>query len=214
MQTRKTKKLIFWLTALMLIMACAPALATPLPPIDPNAVGTYIAQTANAAFSQTAAAMPTSTPTITFTPTPRNTDTPEPTPTNTVIFIFSSPTPVRLFTPTVAISNQNFDCQLISVSPVNGTAFEPRANFDAVWNVKNIGKRDWERDSVDYVYASGDKFHEVEGYDLSKTVKVGEIIGLIVDMEAPKNPGTYTTRWTMRVGSQEFCPLSLTIIVR
>jgi hypothetical protein len=60
--TRKTK-LFVWVTALALIMACAPSLTTPsVPTVDPGAVGTFIAQTVNAASTQTVAAIPTSTP--------------------------------------------------------------------------------------------------------------------------------------------------------
>ena len=87
-------------------------------------------------------------------------------------------------------------------------------DFDAKWKVKNIGKKDWDGNSVDYSYVSGDKFHKVAGYDLGKTVKVGETRELIVDMLSPKNPGTYTTNWSLQVGSEKFCTLSLTIVVK
>jgi hypothetical protein len=67
---------------------------------------------------------------------------------------------------------------------------------------------------VDYNYLTGDKFHKVAAYDLGQTVKFGETIELIVDMTAPKNAGTYTTNWALQVGSEAFCTLSLTIVVR
>lgn len=215
MATPKTKYLL-WFTALVLIMACAPTIAAPTAPtIDPNAIGTYIVQTANAAVSQTAAAMPTLTPTATFTSTPRNTDTPEPTATSTVIFLFYTPSPVILPTqPGSNTSSKAFACNVLSVTPANGTSFGSRTDFDAKWKVKNIGKKDWENNSVDYIYLTGDKFHKVAGYDLGKTVKIGETIDLIVDMISPKNAGSYTTNWTLQVGSEAFCTLSLTIVVR
>ena len=88
MASLRTKYLL-WFTALALVMACAPTFAAqPIPSADPNSIGTIIAQTANAAATQTVAALPTLTSTITFTPTPRNTDTPEPTATATVLFLF------------------------------------------------------------------------------------------------------------------------------
>src|SRR5687768_9882151 len=91
--TRKAE-LFVWVTALALLMACAPSLATPsVPTEDPGAVGTFIALTVNAAGSQTAAAMPSLTPSPTLTPIV-NTETPTPTATVTVIFILSSPTPL------------------------------------------------------------------------------------------------------------------------
>lgn len=88
-------KLLLWFTAFTLIMACVPSVATPAPiaPLDPNAISTYILQTAEAASTQTAAAMPINTSTATFTVTPPNTFTPESTftPVGTIIFPTSTP---------------------------------------------------------------------------------------------------------------------------
>lgn len=70
-------------------MACVPSMATPVPPLDPNAINTFIVQTANVAATQTVAAIPTSTITV----VPRDTFTPEPTytPVGTIIFPTSTP---------------------------------------------------------------------------------------------------------------------------
>ena len=76
---------------LVMIMACAPAMVTPVPTLDPNAINLFIAQTANVASTQTVAAIP---PTATFTSTPRNTFTPEPTTTPIQTFVFPTPTPL------------------------------------------------------------------------------------------------------------------------
>jgi hypothetical protein len=212
--TRKSKLLV-WLTALALIMACAPSLVTPsVPTMDPGAVGTFIAQTVQVAATQTAAAIPTLTPTPTITPTV-NTETPLPTATSTVIFILSTPTPLVLPTSTSGgTSSQNYSCQVTRVSPANGSTFDPRDDFDAIWTVRNNGQKNWDRNSVDYIYSSGDKIHKVSGYDLDENVRTGNSIDLGVDMQAPKNTGTYSTTWTMRAGSKTFCTLTLTIAVK
>ena len=217
--TRKTKLLV-WVTALALIMACVPALSAPsVPTLDPGAVNTFIAQTVNAASTQTAAARPSSTPSPTITPTV-NTETPFPTATATVLFILSTPTPLVIPTFTNVSSggggssSQNFSCQVTRVSPANGSSFNPRDDFDAVWTVRNNGQKNWERSSVDYFYSSGDKIHKVSGYDLDENVRVGNSIDLGVDMQAPKDPGNYTTTWTMRSGNKTFCTLTLTINVK
>ena len=214
--TRKTK-LFVWMTALALIMACAPALATPsVPTVNPGAVGTIIAQTVNAASSQTAAAMPSLTPSPTLTPIV-NTETPIPTATVTVIFILSSPTPLVIPTFTSSgsgTSSDNFACRITRVSPANGTNFNPRDDFDAIWTVRNIGQRNWDRNSIDIFYSSGAKIHKVSGYDLDSNVRVGDSIDVGVDMQAPKDSGTYSTTWVMRRGDNEFCTLNLTIVVR
>jgi len=216
-------KFLFWLAIVALVVACVPSLAAPLPTANPNQVNQFIAQTANAAATQTAAALPKSTSTATVTPTPRNTDTPTPTFTSTVIFILSSPT--RPVPPTIVIigggggggggsSSDNFACQIISVSPANGTSFNSRDNFDATWKVKNTGTKNWDRTSIDFIYLSGAKIHKVAGYDLSDSVNVGGTINLAVDMVAPRDSGTYTTTWTLRVGNETFCNMSLTIVVK
>jgi len=210
-------KLGLWLAALALVLACVPTVPTPFPTLDPAAVQTFIVQTAGAASTQTAAALPSSTPTATFTSTPRNTGTPTSTTTSTVVFILSTPTP--LVAPTFTgvsggKSSANFACQVISVDPANGSVFNPRADFDGTWKVKNIGKREWDNNSVDYVYSSGAKFHKVSGYDLGKSLARGETANITVDMEAPKNAGTYTTIWAIREADNSFCILSLTIVVK
>ena len=214
--TRKTKLLV-WVTALALIMACVPALATPqAPAIDPGAVNTFIAQTVNAASTQTAASMPSLTPSPTITPIV-NTDTPIPTATATVIFILSSPTPLIIPTFTSSgggTSTENYSCQVTRVTPANGSAFNPRDDFDAIWTVRNNGQKNWDRNSVDYTYSSGAKIHKISGYDLDENVRVGNSLDLGVDMQAPKDNGTYTTTWTMHAGNKTFCTLTLTIVVR
>ena len=217
-------KLIIWLVVVGMVLACVPSLATPLPPVEPGAINTFIAQTVNAASSQTAEAMPTSTHTATSTPTPSNTDTPTPTFTSTVIFILSTPTPLVIPTFTVVSSgsggggggssSDNYACQVISVSPANGTAFGSRDDFDAVWRVRNIGQKVWERSSVDYRYLSGDKIHKVEIYDLGSNVPRNSTTDVIVDMVAPRNAGTYSTTWTLNVGKKSFCNMSLRIVVQ
>jgi Ig-like domain from next to BRCA1 gene len=217
--TRKTK-LFIWFAALALIIACVPTLAAPpsVPTSDPGAVNTFIAQTVVAASTRTAAAMPSLTPTPSITPT-QNTETPLPTITPTFLFILSSPTPLVIPTFTLSSSgggssSDNFACRITKVSPPNGSSFNPRDDFDAVWSVKNIGQKKWDRTGIDYIYSSGDKLHKVSGYDLSSNVGVGESIDLGVDMQAPKNSGTYTTTWTMRSGSKTFCTMTLTIVVK
>lgn len=214
MATTQKTKVMLWSTALALVMACVPSLTTqPVPTVDPGAINTFIAQTANAALTQTAAVLPSATLTPFLTPT-RSTDTPTPTVTSTVIFIFPTPTPIILPTGTSVSSSDNYACQLVRVSPPNGTTFSPRDDFDIFWTVKNIGKRRWDRTDIDYLYSGGAKIHKISGYDLPKNVPVGGTIDLGVDVQAPKDPGTYSTTWIMSTGNRNFCPLDFTIVVQ
>lgn len=88
--TRYSKKLLGWMTALILILACAPTAITPVPPLDRNAISTYIVQTANVASTQTVLAQPT----VRVTATLASTFTPEPTFTTVPVITFPTPTPV------------------------------------------------------------------------------------------------------------------------
>ena len=218
MLKRKTK-FSLWLLALAFIMSCAPVLTSappPAAPLDPNAVNRIIVETANAAATQTARALPTSTSTETPTRIPTNTGTDEPTATNTVIFVFQTSTPFVLpplaatYKPT---SDKDYACEVLN-SPTDGTIYDPRLEFKVRWRLKNVGQKDWDGGSVDFVYDSGDKIHKVKGYDLGEGTKVGEVAELFVTMQAPKDPGTYTTYWTLRLGTYKFCKVSFRMGVK
>ena len=223
MSTRKAK-LLYLLTAIVFVLACGPAIATPIPTADPNEINTIIALTANAALTQTSAARPTSTFTPTLTPT-RPSPTASPTATSTVIFILSTPTmqvvPTFTFISNTGggssgsgSSSANYACQILSVSPPNGSSMDENTDFDANWSVKNIGQKAWDRNSVDFVYFSGAKINKVAGYDLNSNVNSGSTTTLGADMVAPRDTGTYSTTWTLRVGDNDFCKMSLTIVVK
>ena len=84
------KKLLRWLIIAILILACAPTTIAPVPTLDPNSIGTIIAQTASSASTQTAVALPVLAPTFTSAPT----FTPEATFTTVPLINLSSPTSV------------------------------------------------------------------------------------------------------------------------
>lgn len=86
------RKLFLLSLAFSLLTACMPSVAAPIPTLDPNAIGTFIVQTAEAASAQTQAAIP---PTPTVTPTLRSTFTPEPTATPVPAIIFPTLTPIQ-----------------------------------------------------------------------------------------------------------------------
>jgi hypothetical protein len=210
---------ILWLMTLALVTACViPGLAAPIPTPEPGAVNTFIVQTANAASTRTAQALPSNTPTATWTPTPRDTASPTPSATRQFVFILPGSTS-SLSAPTLAgisngTSNSNYGCTIFSTEPANNTVFAPRTDFIATWGVKNIGKKDWFRATMDYVYVSGDKLHKVSSYALPKGVEPGKNVYLPVDMETFKNPGRYTTTWALVAENVYFCKLTLTVIVQ
>ncbi len=172
-----------------------------------GAVNTIVVQTAQAAASQTAAAMPpTETPTLTAVPTQTPSITPSPTP--TFIFLLST------LTSTAPASGGDLACQLTGQNPEDGTIMSKNNRFTASWTVQNTGQATWDPRSVDFVYVSGVKMASVRAADLPKSVAPEKSITLTLTMTAPSTPGKYKTVWTLQQGKNAFCKLSLNIIVK
>lgn len=217
----KTIMLLF-LTATL--AACNfPGAATPAPTQDAaitlDAVRTQAAQTveaeianrasptspATATLAPTATEIPSSTPAPSFTPV--NTLPPLPTATNTFIPATATITPTS--TPT------DYNCSITSVSPASNAQFSKREDFDGRWTVKNTGTQTWVANDVDYRYVSGEKMQKIKDvYDLKADVKPGESVDVIVDMLAPDSTGTFKTTWSLARNSNNFCTLSITIVVK
>lgn len=210
MSTRKYRMLAICLV-LGLLLACAPiAVATPPAPptFDPLSINTIVAQTAAAAATQTFVLQPTLIPSPTITRTP--TEVPSSTP--TFIFILSTPT-VPSSTPTLKVSTDPYACQVVSQDPANDTALVKGIPFKTRWQVMNIGTNGWDENSADYRYSSGTKLSKVNVYDFSQSVPTGGVIDFYVEMQAPNDPGTYSTTWQIAAGKERFCPMKLTIVV-
>jgi hypothetical protein len=209
---RNYRKYYFLITTAWVLACAAPALvpvSAPTVSFDPNSINTSIAQTAGAAATQTVQNMPpTFTPTITPSPTSTITETPTP----TFVFLLATPT-VPSETPTVGISDAKFACQVISQTPQNNSGITKGADFEARWQVTNIGQNTWDSANVDYRYVGGDKFHKAGIYDLYSSVAPGGSTEIIAAMKAPADPGTYTTTWKITSGKTQFCTMNLTIVV-
>lgn len=211
---RKKGRSRYWLitSCSVLIFACAPLFVPAVPTMDPNAIGTAIAGTAAAAGTLTALLTPpTWTPTVTLVAA--GTPTSTPTATETFVFLLSSPTPIPSMTPSEQ-PTQNYACKVTAQTPSNGAVFSRRAAFNVQWTVVNTGFKTWGVNDTDYIYASGAKLHDKNGYDLNFTVEPGDTINLSVAMEAPSQKGEYTTTWSIRVTTVKFCSMRLTISVQ
>jgi hypothetical protein len=176
---------------------------------EPGAVGTIVVQTAQAAYSQTAAAMPpTETPTLTPVPTRTATVAPSPTPT----FIFVLATPTRSPVPSAAAGD--YACLLVDQNPPDGSTIKKNQSFTVKWIVQNSGKATWDSGSVDFVYVSGTKLATVRAADLPKSVAPGQNITLSLNMVAPSSTNKYKTVWTLERGKDAFCRLTINIVVK
>jgi hypothetical protein len=199
-----------------LLAGCAPLLSPPpAPTLDPGTLNSIVAQTANAAASQTASVRietPTSIPTSTLLITTTPSEVPSVTP--TFIFILSTPTkPSPTSSNSGSSGGGDDECDVLSQLPKNNTVFSPGVDFETRWQVSNTGTSIWNKDNIDYRYASGDKLHKQAIYDLSKDVPVGKLVDIIVKMKSPSDAGSYSTTWNLRQGKDAFCPMKLKIIV-
>lgn len=121
-------KLLIWLGAIALALACLPTSSVSLPTAEPGAVNTYIVQTADAAATQTAAVAPAPvTPSSTAKPTFTVTLSPSP----TITFVFILPGLGVSGTPTLpgiasGTDKSQYGCKVFSVEPADGTVYETR----------------------------------------------------------------------------------------
>jgi hypothetical protein len=97
--------------------------------------------------------------------------------------------------------------------PANDTVLVKGIPFKMHWQVMNAGTFGWDENSADYRYASGDKLSKVNAYDFSQSVPTGGVIDFVVEMQAPNDPGSYSTTWQIAVGKERFCPMKVTIVV-
>lgn len=212
--TRRSTRIFSFTAAAAFMLACVtPALfaptPTPIPTFDTNALNLVIAQTANAAATQTALMMP---PTFTPTATPRPTSTITPTPTATFYFVVATITVPPTQIP-AGTSGLEYECQILSQTPQNNSVMARSSAFETRWLVANIGKAGWDQNNADYRYTGGNRLHKDSIRDLDASVSPGGTIELIVNMQSPNEPGTYSTSWRITIGKNEFCPMDLTITV-
>ena len=190
----------------------------------PGIVETIVAATSAASRAETAAVLPPITATSSVTPTSTNTLIPTVTFTSTPTYIVSLFTPLATTTPlsgtgigivpAATATPIKFGCNFVSQTPLNGTIMKPRQDFDWHWTVSNDAIRLWQATEVRYVYIKGDKFHRTASYAIPADVPVGESAEFIVDMEAPKEPGSYFTTWALQKEKITFCIITLQIRVR
>ncbi|MHC1782278.1 MAG: NBR1-Ig-like domain-containing protein [Anaerolineaceae bacterium] len=169
-----------------------------------NAVKTEAFETVAAGLTRSA---PTITPTATVTPTPTATNTPLPT---------AAPTRTRApilwtWTPTLPSGG----CIVVGSAPDPGSSFKPDAGFDASWNIKNKSGETWLVDQVRVRYVSGSILQTKEDeVDLSGDIGANSTTTVIVDMQAPSQPGTYSTNWAVYRDEKVQCGLTVTIRVK
>ena len=207
---KKYSPIFILLVFFLILSACAPV--EQVIPIE-----TVFAATHAAIMAQTAAAMPKET----ATPTPINTRRPTMTsfPTATIVVLSPTHTPTLTpaYTPTNITSgsgNVLYACELVKLSPGSGYIVKPRERFKWTWTVRNIGTTKWWTDTMFVTYASGAQYHLKKEFSLGSPTDIDETGVFVIKMEAPKEPGTYTTTWSLKKGIHTFCYAQLRIVVK
>jgi hypothetical protein len=215
----------------ILLTSCggqSPSSPTP----DVNAILTSAIGTVAASFFQTQTALiPPATETFTPTPIPTGTPltllTPTASPVPTQLILIS--TPVRNFTfvpsptgtqytPTVNPSTLGTGCnnlRLISDETIPaGTVLKPRETFTKAWKVENNGTCDWVY-LYHLVFVSGDSMAG-ESTRLGKVIPPGKWTQISVDLEAPRQEGTFIGYWRFADpdGNLFGSTLTVSIVVR
>lgn len=146
---------------------------------------------------------PSSTPLPTFTSFVLPTATITPSPTNTVTL-----------TPEASPTSELYQCS-VTYSYPNGASFPPGGDFDGNWTLRNTGKEQWS-DRFDWVFISGDRFQVgSDTIDLTQYINPGNETGFVVDMVAPKQPGTYSAKWALRTSNNVyFCETEIRLTVK
>jgi hypothetical protein len=197
----------------------------PVASLSQSDLGTIIAQTADAAYLQTASAAPS--PTATFTPT----RIPSKTATFTPTFIYIIPTITSTLTKTPApppvgniivngtivpderLTDRPWTCLVTGVTPPRGAVLPPGKDFYVTWTVMNTGTKPWWNNGIDFLYQSGYRTDQRQIQDLPSSVSRGNFINVTVLFTAPKTAGTYSSIWGLRVGQLVFCRMKTTFIV-
>lgn len=180
--------LIFTLTA----CTAAPAAQPAEPTADLNVVRTEAVQTAVAQITLEAAMNPTDEITE---EAPTATEPPAPTATTAAV----EPTVIPTFTPAPTLvpqtssqtnkpaptANTYTDQALVmSTSPEDYTIMQPYQDFDAVWVVKNVGRRAW---NSDFYFTgtdlNGNSFGPI--YFSNPNLAVNDTVKIVLDMTAP-----------------------------
>ena len=108
-----------------------------------------------------------------------------------------------------------YGCTLVNQNPVDYVVMRPRQTFDMNWVVVNTGKAVWHTGTTVYSFYSGvPMYTKEEAYQLPADVGIGGKLKMTIDMEAPKNPGTYSTTWAILTGNTRVCRMFLIITVK
>ncbi len=190
---RKISRLWALLAAFAILLAsCRPA--GPAEPtatqMDPNAVFTAAAHTADAKMTELAAVTPSPLPaTATDTPAPA-TDTPAPTQSPLTATLTLAPT-----SPPAGAGSDRAEF-VADITVPDGTNYNPAATFVKTWELKNAGTTTWTT-GYSLVFVSGAQMGGPASVPLTGEVVPGQTVNVSVNLVAPNDAGNYKGFWRM-----------------
>ncbi len=156
---------------------------------------------------------PIATPTIPATAISSATQPPTMPPTATIAVVTPSEARASSTPGVTPGSSGTLDCRVLVQATRNGRHFAAGQHFDMGWKVENVGTLAWDPEDVVFTFYGGTKMYASTPTHLQQTVASGDIVLLVADLVAPKNPGKYTTTWSLKQGDKYFCPVRLMIYV-
>jgi hypothetical protein len=199
--TKKAK--ILWILLVgvsLLLAACGPSAApaeTTATQVDPNAVFTAAAETANAKMTEMAAQTPSPAP---ATATSTLTSAASPTVGQTTAVITATAT---LATPGAGAgagagaSTGGDNSQYVAdVTIPDGTNFSSNESFVKTWRVQNTGTSTWTT-SYSLNFVSGAPMTSTTKVALPQEVGPGQTLDISVNLTAPAEPGNYQGFWQL-----------------
>ena len=210
----------------ILLTSCGGQVPAGEPTQDINATVAVAAQTFAASLFQTQTALaPTITNTVPPTVTPLATSSPlalpSPVASATQFFLVNTvlPSPTGTFytstpNPSTLASGCNNLALIRDVTYESGSNVLPGTTFVKTWQVANTGTCDWLY-LYEFVFVSGDRMGG-NSRRLSDRVPPKEWRQLSVELDAPRDPGTYTGYWRMSDGAGNMfgATLKVSIVVK
>jgi hypothetical protein len=204
----KAKSLWLLLAGLLLVLAaCGPSQPVATQTVDPNAVFTAAAQTANAKMTEMAALSPSAAP-ATATATLST-----PTATSATASA-TTPSPAAATSTTSSTggsSAQGDSSQYVSdVSVPDGTNFNANEAFTKTWKLQNMGTTTWTT-AYKLVHVDGNAMTSSTSVPLPNEVGPGQTVDISVNMTAPASSGNYKGYW--RLSNAQGTPFGTVIYV-
>ncbi|MFZ6026136.1 MAG: NBR1-Ig-like domain-containing protein [Chloroflexota bacterium] len=211
-QYRPVRWLSF-LTVITILAACqnaTPTVTPTIPSVDPNAVRTAAAQTADARLNALPSPTPnpptpdaaqwTQTALAQASPTLNPTQTLDPSrPTAVTI----TPTIASSAVPTLQPAGADNATYVKDVTIPDNTVIDPGAKFTKTWQFRNSGSSNWTT-QYELVWVSGDQMGNTASVNVPMDVPAGQTVDISVELTAPTADGTYKGFWRMRNPSSQY----------